>query len=390
MSKVVNNRIESIDLLKGIVMVIMALDHTRDFFHFSSFYFDPTDPSQSTLPIFFTRWITHFCAPTFSFLAGLSAFFIARRKTLPELSRFLFTRGLWLVFIELTIVNFGWYFDFQFRTPGLLTIWSLGVSMMVLAALIHLPSKLILAISIIIIFGHNLLDGIHFENSVVWSILHEFNIFKLGNGYNFIVGYPLIPWIAVMSLGYCFGTLYDASFDSNKRRKILNTIGLSSLFLFITLRFINVYGDLFPWEHYPTLSQNCIAFLNPAKYPPSLLYLLMTLGGSLLFLANSEKLKGAVVSFFSTFGRVPFFFYIIHIYFIHLGAMLMAQLSGYGWHSMVLPFWVGEIPELKGYGCRLSLVYLIWIGIIALTYPLCKKFDAYKMNHKEKWWLSYL
>ena len=221
MSTLTNNRIESIDLLKGIIMVVMALDHTRDYFHFSAFFYDPTDPTQSTLPIFFTRWITHFCAPTFSFLAGLSAFFVARRKTLPELSRFLFTRGLWLVFIELVVVNFGWYFDMHFRTPGLLTIWSLGVSMMVLGVLVHFPRKFILAFSIILIFGHNLLDGVHFKDNIVWSILHEFNLYSYSDGYRLLIGYPLIPWIAVMSLGYCFGTLYDKSFDSNKRKKIL-------------------------------------------------------------------------------------------------------------------------------------------------------------------------
>jgi len=389
MSTITNNRIDSIDVLKGIVMVVMALDHTRDYFHFSAFFFDPTDPTQSTLPIFFTRWITHFCAPTFSFLAGLSAFFIARRKTKPELSRFLVTRGLWLVFIELTIVNFGWFFDFHFRTPSLITIWSLGISMIVLGILVHFPRKVILAFSLIVIFGHNLLDNVHYPGNVFWSILHEFNMYSYA-GYNLLVGYPLIPWIAVMSLGYCFGTFYDTSYDSNQRKKALNTIGVVALIFFFIVRYSNIYGDLIPWKHYPTLSQNIIAFFNPTKYPPSLLYLLMTLGTSILFLANSEKLKGKIINFFSTFGRVPFFFYIIHIYFIHLGAMLLAQLTGFGWKSMVLPFWVTEIPSLKGFGVRLSLVYLVWIGIIAITYPLCKKYDDYKMKHKEKWWLSYL
>jgi uncharacterized membrane protein len=382
-------RIESIDLLKGLVMVIMALDHTRDYFHFSANYFDPGDPVHSSLPVFFTRWITHFCAPGFSFLAGLSAFMAGRKKTKAQLSGFLFTRGLWLVFIELTIVNFAWYFDVQFRTFGLLVIWALGISMIVLAVLIHFPRKVVLVFSIVLIFGHNLLDNIH-NNSLGWSIIHQQNYFQLTPGTGLLVGYPVIPWIAVMSLGYCFGTFYAASYDSSKRKKIFNTIGIFSIVLFLILRFTNVYGNPTPWHSFDTFSKDVILFLNPAKYPPSLDYLLMTLGGLILFLGNSEKLKGRIVNFFSVFGRVPFFYYVLHLYLIHLLAMLLAQLSGFGWHLFILPSWVGFVPAMKGYGISLWAVYIVWIGIVLLLYPLCKKFDAYKQSQKEKRWLSYL
>ena len=382
-------RIESIDLLKGLVMVIMALDHTRDYFHFSAFYFDPTDPAQSTLPIFFTRFVTHFCAPAFSFLAGMSAFIVGKRKSKSELSTFLLKRGLWLVFIELTIVNFAWYFDVQFRNPGLLTIWALGISMMVLAALIHLPKKAILWFSVIIIVGHNLLDTIHFKGNEFWSILHEFGLFPISKDYLFIVAYPIIPWIAVMALGYYFGAFYNADFDAAKRRKLFNLLGFSFLALFILLRLTNIYGDSYLFTDYHTLSKDLISFLNPSKYPPSLLYLLMTLGFTLVFLANSENLKDKVVNFFSVFGRVPFFYYIIHIYVIHLAAMLYAQLAGFGWDKLVLEGWITELPKMKGYGLALVWVYLIWASIILLLYPLCKWFDNYKQNHKEKAWLSY-
>src|SRR5450755_2488682 len=238
-------RIESIDLLKGLVMVIMALDHVRDYFHFSAYYFDPADPVHSSLPLFFTRWITHFCAPAFSFLAGLSAFMAGRKKTKSELSAFLFKRGLWLVFIELTIVNFAWYFDVYFRTLNLIVIWALGISMIVLAALVHLPRKFILLFSCLLIFGHNLLDNIHYDGSLLWSILHEFNVFKLSDNVELFVGYPIVPWIAVMSLGYYFGSFYDKSYDSNKRKKIFNIIGVTAIVLFVVLRFINGYGDPF-------------------------------------------------------------------------------------------------------------------------------------------------
>jgi uncharacterized membrane protein len=205
-----------------------------------------------------------------------------------------------------------------------------------------------------------------------------------------MVGYPLIPWVAVMALGYWFGGLYNPSVDASKRTGILYTTGAAAVALFIMLRYINIYGDPHPFEHLNTASRTLMSFLNPGKYPPSLLYLLMTLGPALIFLANSEKLKGPVVNFFSTFGRVPFFFYIIHIYLIHLLALIAAQLTGFGWRAMILQNWVTEMPALKGFGFRLWVVYVVWITVVLAMYPLCKRFDNYKMNHKEKWWLSYL
>jgi len=385
-----NTRIKSIDLLKGLVMVIMALDHVRDYFHYSAFFFDPADPTQSTLPIFFTRFITHFCAPIFCFLAGTSAFMVGKRKSKGELSRFLLKRGLWLVFIEMTIVNFGWYFDIYFKSPNLLVIWSLGISMIILAALVHLPRKFILLFSLILILGHNLLDSIHFKGNVLWAILHEYAFFKLNNGFDFEVGYPIIPWVAVMALGYYFGAFYDKSYNYEKRTKLFNILGILAILAFLISRFSNVYGDPIPYKDYGTLSKDLISFFNPTKYPPSLAYLLMTLGAAFLFLANAEKLKGKVADFFSTFGRVPFFYYILHLYLIHLIALIFAEFSGFGWRRMILHDWVTGIPTLKGYGFPLWVVYTVWIFVIALLYPLCKKFDTYKQAHKEKWWLSYL
>ncbi|WP_338409822.1 heparan-alpha-glucosaminide N-acetyltransferase domain-containing protein [uncultured Flavobacterium sp.] len=382
-------RIESIDILKGIVMIVMALDHVRDYFHYSAFFFAPADPNQSTFPIFFTRFITHFCAPLFCFLAGTSAFMVGKRKSKNKLSQFLIKRGLWLVFIELTVVNFAWFFNVNFSNIGLMVIWSLGISMLLLAAVVHMPRKFILLFSLILIFGHNLLDTVHFEGSVFWGILHEFTFFKLSNGGRFFIAYPIIPWVAVMSLGYYFGEFYNKKFAPETRKKLFNIIGVLSILLFILLRYNNLYGDPKLWQNYGLLSKNLISFFNPSKYPPSLDYLLMTLGVGFVFLANTEKLKGKVVDFFTTFGRVPFFYYIIHIYLIHLVALLFAELSGFGWQTMILEKWVTNSPVLKGYGYPLWIVYVIWIGIVLLLYPLCKKFDAYKQGHKEKWWLSY-
>jgi len=390
MTTIPKTRIQSIDLLKGLVMVIMALDHTRDYFHYSAFFFDPTDPTQTTAPIFFTRFITHFCAPAFSFLAGLSAFMIGKRKPLNELSSFLVKRGLWLVFVEIIIISFGWKFDPQFRHVGLQTIWSLGISMIVLAGLIHLPKNAILAFSIVIIFGHNLLDTIHFDGSYLWAMLHERQKFEFAEGHTVAFAYSLLPWIAVMSFGYCFGSLYETAFDSEKRKRILNRIGIGCWMLFLILVAINKYGDLVHWTNYGFNTKTVMSIFNVTKYPPSLLYLLITLGGTLIFLANAEKPKGKVVAFFCVFGRVPFFYYIIHIYLIHLFAAFAAKLTGFGWQALVLPTFITRVEALKGYGFTLITVYGVWILVIALLYPVCKKFDHYKQAHKEKWWLSYL
>ncbi|MFN8278679.1 MAG: heparan-alpha-glucosaminide N-acetyltransferase domain-containing protein [Saprospiraceae bacterium] len=390
MTEMTKSRVESIDLLKGLVMVIMALDHIRDYFHYSAFFFDPGDPTQSTLPIFFTRFITHFCAPTFSFLAGVSAFLLGQKKSRTELSSFLVKRGAWLILIEMTIVNFGWYFDIYFRSPGLLVIWCLGISMIILAALIHLSRKAILLVSLIIIAGHNLLDTVHFNGSVLWSILHEFAFFKITEGVEFAVIYPLIPWIAVMSLGYYFGAFYVQTIEAEKRKRLFNIIGVLALIAFAILRYTNLYGDPMPYKDYGSIDQNLISFFNPSKYPSSLEYLLMTLGAAFIFLANTENLKGRVVSFFSTFGRVPFFYYILHLYFIHLLACIVAEYTGFGWKTLILEDWVTESPNLKGYGFPLWVVYVVWVFVILALYPICKKFDVYKQNHRDKWWLSYL
>ena len=389
MASLTKSRIKSLDLLKGLVIVIMAIDHVRDYFHYSSYFFDPTDPTLTTIPLFFTRFITNFCAPAFSFLAGLSAFMVGKRKTLNELSIFLLKRGFWLVFVELVIMNFGWCFDVTFKTVGFQVIWILGISMIFLAALIRLPKKAILIFSCLLIFGHNLLDNIHFDNSILWAFLHERKAFLTTPDHIFRVSYSIIPWVAVMSLGYCFGSFYDKTYDPLKRKKLFNIIGITAIIFFVILRGINIYGNLLPWKDYGYLTQTIFSFLNLSKYPPSLSFLLVTLGGAFLFLANAEKLKGKVVNFFCVFGRVPFFFYIIHIYLIHFLALIAAELTGFGWQKMILPALPFRVEALKGFGFSLVAVYLIWIFVIALLYLLCKKFDIYKQNNKDKWWLSY-
>lgn len=368
----------------------MALDHTRDFFHNDAFSINPADPNATDWFLFLTRWVTHFCAPAFCFLAGVSAFLIGRKKTKNELAKFLLKRGIWLIFIELTIVNFAWNFDTYFAYNELAVIWSLGMSMILLSGIIYLPKNVILLISCLLIFGHNLLDNLNVNQSFLWSLIHQENGFSILGGRRLYVSYPIIPWVGVMSLGYALGSIFNKTVDATFRKKVLNTLGLSLIALFLILRYINYYGDLNQWLTYDDISKTLMSFMATTKYPPSLLFLTMTLGPVFILLANTEKLKGKVVSFFQMFGRVPFFYYILHLYLIHFLAGILAKLTGFGWTMMVLPKWVTDMEELKGYGFDLWIVYVVWVLIILMLYPFCKKFDTYKMNNKDKKWLSYL
>jgi uncharacterized membrane protein len=385
-----SKRIASLDLLKGAIMIIMALDHVRDYFHYDAFFFDPTDPENTNMGLYFTRWITHYCAPTFSLLAGVSAYLIGTRKSKKELSYFLLKRGIWLIFIELTVVNFSWFFDIHFQTFGLFVIWSLGISMIFLAAIIHLKIKHILFFSLVVIFGHHALDSIQIGNKIFWSVIHERNFIDLSNGTKLLAAYPILPWVGVMSLGYFMGSFYEKSYLAEKRKKIFFIIGISSIVMFFVVRLFNGYGNFNYWESYELGIQTAYSFFNPAKYPPSISYLLMTLGPVFLILSLTENLKGKIINIISVFGKVPFFYYIIHIYIIHLLALITAWITGFGWENMIVKGWVTVSPKLDGFGFSLTYVYLVWVAIVVFLYPFCKKFSIYKRNNKDKAWLSYL
>ncbi len=387
-------RITSIDLLRGLVMIIMALDHTRDYFHKPAYLYDPTDLAHTTPAIFFTRWITHFCAPVFVFLAGTSAFISGQRKTKKELSIFLLKRGVWLMLLELTLVNFSWFFNPTFSLLVLQVIWVLGLSMVILSALIHLPLKLIFAFGLLLVCSHNLLDNVTVEGNNLqgwgWALLHKFSFFKW-NGTTVAVGYPIIPWAGVMALGYCMGKIYQQSFDAAKRKRILMWTGIICIALFFIVRYSNLYGDPLKWERQSTAFYSFLSMLNTNKYPPSLLYLLMTIGPSLLFLSLSENIAEKFSAVTSTYGRVPLFYYVAHVFVLHFFAMLAAQFTGYHWQDMIFKTtWITLQPSLKGYGFSLAVVYIIWIAVVIVLFPFCKKYDAYKMSNKDKWWLSYL
>lgn len=402
-------RIDSIDLLRGIVMVIMMLDHTRDFVHSGALRFDPTDPTQTTVAVFFTRWITHFCAPVFVFLAGTGIYLqFARGKSKSELSKFLITRGLWLILLEFTVVRTSVFFNFDYSFLGVLqVIWVIGASMVVMAALIHLPINILAIVGVAMIALHNLLDGYRVTSwrgpgsavpgigAKLWMILHQpfeaFPVFGSSGPFVFVI-YPLIPWVGVMAVGYAFGKIYQK--DAASRRKLLLVLGMAATLLFIIIRAINRYGDPSEWSRQKNTLFTLLSFLNTTKYPPSLLFLLMTLGPALIALALFERdntgsgllarFRGAIV----TYGRVPLFFYLLQWPTAKLISITIHWASGkpVAWLTQS-PFDLGTVPA--GIGFPLWVVYLCWITGVLLLYPLCKWFAGLKQRRRD-WWLSYL
>jgi uncharacterized membrane protein len=390
--RIATTRIESIDLLRGLVMIIMALDHVRDYFHADAFLYNPVDLNRTNVALYFTRWITHFCAPVFVFLAGSSAFLVGERKGKSELSSFLLKRGLWLLVLEVTVINFAWFFNVQFSLITLTVIWALGMGMIALAGAIHLPFKAILVLGLVLVAGHNLLDGVHVEGenagAVGWALLHEFKGFQLGHFFLY-VGYPIIAWTGIMLLGYCFGALFKPSVDAVYRKRLLIRLGSFLILAFLLIRYTNVYGDPSLWSVRPDAVFSFLSFMNVTKYPPSLLYVLATLGPAMIFLAFAENWKGRVSKYVIALGRVPMFYYILHLYVIHIVALVAALATGFKPADMVFNTWVTDSPNLRGYGFSLGVVYLVWAGIVLALFPICLWYDRYKQRNRDNAWLSY-
>jgi uncharacterized membrane protein len=380
-------RIHSIDILRGVVMIIMALDHTRDFLHIPS---DPTNLQTTTPVLFFTRWITHFCAPVFVFLSGTSAFLSGRKKTKKELSSFLLKRGIWLIIIEVTVFNLFLTFDPTYSFLAVQVLWVIGFSMIILAAAIYLPIKAIFFIGLIIVCGHNLLDAFNYPNPAKtplwWGFLHEQSFFSYAPKRLFAILYPLLPWPGVMMLGYCLGSLFRKEIDAKRRQRILMTSGIVITLFFVALRFTNIYGDPSEWKPQNTSMFTILSFLNTTKYPASLLFLSMTLGPALIFLSLFEKAKGKWTKMISVYGRVPFFYFLIHFLLIHLICMALFFANGHTLSEASTGLLHFQAPDQ---GVSLRMVYLIWIAVVVVLYPVCKKYDRLKASHK-KWWLSYL
>lgn len=374
-------------------MILMTLDHVRDYFHYDAFFYEPSDLTQTSPILFFTRFVTHFCAPVFVALAGTSAFLVGRRMDKKELSIWLLKRGFWLIFLEFTIIKFAWTFNPSYNTLGLLVIWALGVSMIALALFIQLPKYLSISLAVLMIFGHNALDGFIPEGNrlmaFLWKLLHVQGGGEY-KGFTLRISYPVVPWIGVMAMGYYFGEIYRPEFEKRRRLKILFYSGLSFILLFIALRSFNFYGDPSPWEIQSSSLFSFLSFINVTKYPPSLLYLLITLGPSLLFLYLFEKFDFSWIKPIITIGRVPMFWYILHLYVIHAVATVAALLTGFAFSDMVLTGFISFEPQLKGYGFSLWAVYLFWVGICLILYPVSKWYDGYKRANRQKWWLSYL
>lgn len=372
-------RLASIDVLRGIVMILMALDHVRDYIGVPG---NPTDVTRATPALFFTRWITHFCAPVFFLLTGTGAY-LGRAQP-----RFLFTRGLWLIVLELTVLRcLGYQFNFDYRVTMLVILWALGWSMIVLGVLVRLPVAFIATFAAITIGGHNLLDGI--RGGPWFTMLHGQGVVSGASPLVVFVAYPIVPWIGVTAAGYCLGAVFTWSADA--RRRFLLRAGVAAIALFVILRLPNIYGDPSIWRAQATASHTMLSFVNATKYPPSLVFLLMTLGPALLVLAWLDCGTPRFLSPALTLGRVPMFYFLLHLPLIHLIAV------GFCYAKYGAIHWMFESPTLArypftappGWGWSLPVVYAVWVGVVVGLYPLCRWYAGVKQRSRHPL-LSYL
>ncbi|MCW3075178.1 MAG: hypothetical protein JWP69_2247 [Flaviaesturariibacter sp.] len=379
------NRIQAIDFLRGLIMIIMALDHVRDFFHITAQTADPLDPATTTPALFFTRWITHFCAPVFVFLSGVSAYLSSRHKTKSEISLFLVKRGFWLVVVDLVIMSFLLTFNPGYHFIMLTVLWAIGWSMILLGLIIRLSERIVLPLGVLLFFGYNLFSLVPPSGSAGGKLL---NILFTGRvimplDATHLVGffYAILPWTGVMLLGYWF-----ARHIANKRTVLLTGLGLVACFLL--LRILNGYGDPSPWKAYERTGQTILSFLNTTKYPPSLQFLTMTLGPALILLGLFKWTGSGVQRFVSVYGKVPFFYYILHFFLARILIILAFFLTGHTTAEINDP----RSPFLfrpADFGFSLPVVYLVWIAVVLALYFPCRWFYRYKAAHKA-WWLRYL
>ena len=380
-------RLDSVDIVRGVIMIVMALDHTRDYFAIPGR--DPTDLGTTTAALFLTRWITHFCAPVFFLLTGTGAYLSLRRKTTSELSRYLVTRGLWLLVLEAVVMRcLAYQFNADYRVTLLIVLWALGWAMIALSVLVRLPLSAIAAFGAVMVAGHNLLDGVTWA-SPIWAVLHAPGFLLNTPEHVVFVTYPLVPWIGVTAVGYALGQIYD--WDAPRRRTFLLRAGIALSLAFLALRGVNVYGDPSRWTGRATTTFTVLSFLNTTKYPPSLLFLLMTLGPAMLLLravdGGTPRLLGPAL----VIGKVPLFYFMLHFALIHWLAVITC-LARYG-----SAHWMFESPTLAnypftappGWGYSLPVVYLVWALVVLAMYPLCRWFAALKQRRGDPW-LSYL
>jgi uncharacterized membrane protein len=381
-------RINSIDVVRGLIMVIMTLDHSRDFLHFSGN--PPLDLSRTTVLLFFTRWITHYCAPTFVFLAGVSAYLSGQWRTKAELSIFLLKRSLWLILSDIIIISLIFSFDLQYHMLILEVLWATGCGMILLALLVRASMKVIGAIALIVFFGHDLLDYAVLPTAGVSGAVTKLFLSALGafiplaKGRAIIVLYAVLPWAGVLLLGYIFGNFYQTAYDPGKRRNMLRLTGVAAIILFVVLRLINHYGDPSNWVPQKNDVYTFLSFINTTKQSPSLLFLLMTLGPILILLSYTEGKTNCLGSFFKIYGNVPYLYFIVHLSLLGLINILLAMVLGYPLNSDGSPI----VWQVKNFGIPLWGVYVIWLGVVALLYYPCHWYGKYKQTNKH-WWLSY-
>ena len=378
-------RLPEIDRLRGLVMVIMALDHMRDFFDADALRFSPTNLERTYPFLFFTRFITHFCAPTFALLAGVGAYIYGARRERRGLSLFLATRGLWLILLDAVVISPVW------GGPGRIelgTLWGIGCGLIALSLLSHLPARAVLVVGAAIVFGHNLFDGVHAETLGAvgpwWRLLHEPGPLPLGLPGSVV--YPALPWIGVVALGYGLGPLFSR--PAARRDPALLAGGAAALALFVLLRVGNLYGDPQPWHEGRDALFSFLSFLNVTKYPPSLLYLLVTLGGAALALPLMERLRGSLGHVLAIFGRTPLLFYVLHLWLGIAGALALALARGVSFAE--IGAYVQSHNPPPDFGIGLAGAYAVWALMVAALYPLCRWFAGVKRRRPDLWWLSYL
>jgi uncharacterized membrane protein len=388
------HRIQSIDILRGVIMLIMALDHVRDFFHLGGLTSDPTNMATTTPILFFTRWITHFCAPIFVFLSGVSIYLAGMRRTESELSGFLIKRGIWLIFVEVILITFALTLNPLFNAFVLQVIWAIGVSMIIMGLLIWVPVRAIGLMGLLLIIGHDILTTLKLPPNSTQDVLMK--IFFTARGTVFVLDknhfvfdlYAVLPWTGVMMLGYFFGTLYRSDYKPASRKAFLLYSSAAILIIFVVLRFINAYGDPQPWVVQKNGVFTLMSFFNVSKYPPSLIFCCLTLSVGLFVLAVTENVSGKLAAFFKIYGSVPFFYYVLHFYLIRTLTVIVFFVQGFKTSQIVTPN-VPFLFEPQGMGFNLAGVYLIWLAIILLLYFPCKWFSNYRKTHHQ-WWLSYL
>ncbi|MBS1505557.1 MAG: DUF1624 domain-containing protein [Bacteroidetes bacterium] len=386
------NRIPSIDFTRGLVMIIMALDHVRDFMHVTAGVQSPTDLSTTTPALFFTRWITYLCAPVFVFLSGTSVYIsLQRKENLDETRKFLLTRGVWLVVLEFTVVNFGLWFDVGFHTLIFEVIAAIGVGFIILAMLLKYSAKAVGIIGLVIIGGHNLLPLIPFSDSsilrAVIAPLFGPTVFSIAPGTTLIMGYPPIPWLGIMLVGFSCGRFFNET--TEYRQSLFFKVGLSAIALFFVLRFINLYGDALPWSTQKDSLFTFLSFMNVTKYPPSLQFCLITLGIMFLILAVGERLPARWASFAFTYGRVPLFYFVVHFYIAHVVLLFLLLMQGFSWEQFSFANGGFGRPTGVTSGVSLTAIYLLWMSIVLALYKPCVWYGWYKATHNY-WWLRYL